>query len=642
MRLLFMVWCFGAFAQTDIEVPTVNIYGAPKSSTLDSVPTVSEMSGPRLRRKRQTTLGETLGREAGVTSTQFGPNASRPVIRGQDGDRVRVLQNGVGVLDASSASQDHAVAVEPLVVDRIEVVRGPGALLYGSSAVGGVVNVTSSRIPEKIPDGFSGKAEGRVGSNDLSRGGGVALKVPVAGRFAVHADGATRASEDYKAGHDERIHNSYSRSGTEALGASYIGERGFVGASFSNMESSYGTVAEEFVHINLRQQRTDAAGEIKDWGGLRSLRASFAASDYKHDEIDEGSLATTFKNQGYEGRLEFRHPTFLGYTGLFGLQAAKSDFSAKGEESFLPGNRNENNAVFIFEEKEEGRLRPSFGVRIEEATVETEDDANFGPSQERSFDNRSGALGFIFDITSHYSLVLNGSLTERAPNYQELFALGNHAATGIHETGDKDLGKEQSQAVELSVRHKGALGSGSAGVFLQDYEDYIMLAPTGLPGPAPDLLPAYAYSATDARFYGAELDYKHNISFLVPSGILEFELRLDYLRGKNRRTGDNLPRVTPLRETIALNYRTDKYQTDLEIQRAERQYDLAPNEPGTSDHTLVNLGVERSFNWEKTTLNLFGRVNNVFDVEARNHVSLLKDSAPLMGRTFIAGLQASF
>lgn len=639
VTVITVLMCWPVFAQTDVEVPQVNIYGAPKSSTLDSVPTVSEISGARLRRKRQSTLGETLNRETGVTSTQFGPNASRPVIRGQEGERVRILNNGVGVLDASGASQDHAVAVDPLVIDRVEVVRGPGALLYGSSAVGGVVNVSTNRILEKRPPAFEGRAEGRFGSNDQNRGGGLSVSTPVGSHVAVHADGAARASENYKIPKDEPMKNSYSRSGSQAIGASLIGDRGFIGAAFSHMESTYGTVAEEFVHINMNQSKVDFAGEVKDWAAMRSVRVSGSSTDYKHDEIEDGERATTFKNKGSEGRLEFRHPSVFGLGGLFGFQTSRSDFSAEGEETFLPKTHSENQAVFLFEEKEEGRLRPSFGARFEEASVESKDDAVFGAGQERSFKNASGALGFICDLTSHYSLVLNGSLTERAPNYQELFADGDHVATGTHEIGDKDLGKERSQAVEMSVRHKGALGQGSAGVFLQDYRDYIMLSPTGNP---PTTLPEYQYSATDARFYGAELEYRHNVSQLVPSGSLEMELRFDFLRGENRRTGDNLPRVTPMRETLGFLYKTATYQTDLEIQRSERQTRLAPNERGTSDSTLVNIGVEQPVVWERMTLNIFARINNVFDVESRNHVSLLKDTAPLPGRNFVAGIQATF
>lgn len=645
MKILIFLLPFVAAAQSDVQVPDIRVYGAAKSSALDAVPTVSEMSGQKLRRKRQTTLGETLARETGVTASYFGPNASRPVIRGQDGDRVRLLQNGVGVLDASAASQDHAVAVEPLTIEKVEVVRGPGTLLYGSGAVGGVVNVTTNRIPEAVPEKFNGRAEGRVSSNEQGRGGALSLNSPAGKRFAVHADGAMRASDDYRSGDTTRVHNSQSRAGSAAGGVSYAGERGFLGTSYNQYESTYGTVIEEFVHINMIQRRWDIEGEARDVAGLKSLRGKFSSSEYKHDEIEEGSLGTTFKNRGSEGRLEFRHQPLLGFSGLFGVQANQFTFSAVGEETFLPDTENENQALFVYEEREIGRWRPSLGLRVEEATVTAKESSVFGVGQERNFSLYAGALGVLYQMTDHYALVLNGSLTERAPNYQELFAGGTtggpHVATGMYEQGDRNLRKEKSQAVELSVRHKGALGQGSLGVFLQDYEDYIVLAPTGTTFGA-DSLPVFNYGSSNARFYGAELEYRHNVSQLVKRGILEFELKFDWLRGINRDTGHDLPRVTPMRETLGLLYRNDKFQTDLEIVRVERQSHTAPDETSTSEYSMVNIGYEQPMAFDTVSLNLFVRANNVFDTKARNHVSLIKDSALLPGRNFIAGVQTTF
>ena len=647
MNLMIALSCLllagPAWSQTEMSVPTISVYGTPKSSALESVPTVSEISGQKLQRKKQSTIGETLSHETGVSSTFFGPNASRPVIRGQEGDRVRILQNGTGVLDASAASQDHAVALDPFSIERIEVVRGAAALLYGSNAVGGAVNISTNRIPEKVPEKFNGKAEARGSSHDLGRGGAVSLNSPAGSRIAVHVDGAARAAEDYRSYDNSRVFNSYNRSANEAAGVSYVGDRGFIGTSFSNYESTYGTVAEQFVHINMSQQRHDVEGEVRDWAGLKSVRGKVSSSSYKHDEMEEEGLGTTFKNQGHEGRLEFRHPAVLGFSGLAGLQANVFDFSAKGEETFLPGTHNEHQAIFLFEEREQGRFRPSFGVRAESVAIKSKDDSTFGMGEKKTFSNYSGALGFLQQITQHYSVVLNGSLTQRAPNYEELFAGGPHVATGIFEVGDKSLNKEKSQALELSLRHQGALGQGSVGLFVQDYHDYIALAPTGAVDPGSNL-PIYTYTSAEARFYGAELEYRHNISHLLNSGTLELELKVDWLKGKNRDTGGHLPRVTPMRETIALIRKTDKFQTDIELQRVERQRDTAPNERSTGDYLLVNCGVERPVTWEGTTISLFARANNIFDAEARNHVSVsvIKDLAPLPGRNFVAGVQATF
>ncbi len=638
---LLFVTC-SASAQTDVHVPTVNVYGAPKSA-LDSVPSVSEISGSRLQRKKQGSLGESLARETGVTSSFFGPAASRPIVRGQEGERVRVLQDGTGLLDASSASQDHGVAVEPFLIEKIEVVRGPGALLYGSNAVGGVVNMTLNRIPEKVPEKFSGKAEGRLATNDKSRGGALMLKSPLGSKWAIHADGVARAADDYHYSKERRVKNSLSRAASEGVGLSYIGDNGYLGASFSNYESSYGTIVEEFVRINMQQQRAELAGEIRDWAGLKSLRTKISSGWYKHDEMEEGSLGTVFKNTGGEARVEARHHTLWGFSGMIGVQAQTSDFSAKGDEKFLPPTQTRSHGLFLFEEKEEGSFRPSFGLSYENTIVESSDDPSFPAGERRDFSGGSGALGFLQELGRGYAVVVNTSYTERAPNYQELFAGGQHVATGIYERGFSGLKKEKSRAVEMALRHKGGMGQGSLGAFLQDYEDYIFLAPTG--GTAgPDNLDEYVFGSANARFYGAELEYRHNISHLVSRGLLEFELKVDWLKGENRDSGDSLPRVTPIRETVALNYKTDLWNYDLEIQRTEAQHDTAPNERATGDHMFVNAGAERELGGDHLRATVFARVNNIFDSEGRNHVSVrtIRDLAPLPGRNFVAGLRMFF
>ncbi len=641
MTTIFIFAISIGWAQTAVEVPTINVYGAPKSS-LDAVPTVSELSGQRLQRKKQASLGESLSRETGVAATSFGPAASRPVIRGQEGERIRVLQDGTGLLDASGASQDHAVAVDPLVIEKIEIIRGPGALLYGSQAVGGVVNMTLNRIPEKMPESFSGKAEGKFSSTDMGRGGAVALKTGLGSKWAIHADGAARAADDYRYSEDRRVNNSFNRSGNEAIGVSYIGARGFIGGSFANYESSYGTLVEEFVKINLQQQRAELAGELKEFLGFQTVRLQLSKGWYKHDEMERGQLGTVFKNNGGEGRLEMRHKPHWGFGGVVGLQATIFDFSAEGDEKFLPPTKNEMQSIFFFEEKLEGSFRPSFGGRWEGVVVESLSDPAFPAPETKKFDSASLALGFLQELGRGYALVLNTSYTERAPNYQELFAGGPHVATGIFERGLATLDKEKSKAVELAVRHKGPMGQGSLGVFLQDYEDYIFLAATGGTGPAPDNLPEYAFGAADARFYGAELEYRHNITHLISKGLLEFELKVDWLKGIQRTTGDNLPRVTPLRETVALHYKTDQWIWDFEVQRTEAQTDTAPNERATGDYMFVNLGAEKSLGGEKLRSSVFARVNNIFDAEGRNHVSILRDVAPLPGRSFAAGLRMNF
>lgn len=635
-----------AESEAGIAVPEITVFGAaPKSSNLDFVPTVSELSGTRLQRKKQSTIGETLGNEVGVTSSQFGPNASRPVIRGLEGDRIRVLQNGTGVLDASSASPDHAVAVDPGIVERVETVRGPAALLYGSNAVGGVVNLVTTRVPEKVPEKFGAKAESRFSSTDMGRSLGLGVDTGLNGNWAVHADASVRGADDYHVpGAENRIYNSFNRTGSQALGSSYVFEKGFVGASFSNYNSDYGTVAERDVKIRMLQQRVDVAAGIRNLGFLKSLRARNTFSHYKHDELEGGQVGTAFRNDGDEARVDMVHRPVAGMTGVFGVQANAFRFSADGDESFLPETNNQTYSAFVFEEREAGTFRPSLGARIDSNRIESSDSDRFGLSRTKSFTGGNLSLGFLMELTKSNALVLNGAYTERAPNYQELFANGRHVATAQNIVGNVDLDKERGQAVELSWRHKGEGSSGSVGVFLQDFKDFIALVPTGGDdGDSEEPFDIYNYTAVDARLYGAEAEFRHKLPWTVWSGSFDLELKVDTVRGLNRSTGDNLPRMTPMRETLAVIYRSEKWQGDVEVQKVEKQDKLAPNETkSTAGYTLVNLGMEKPLRFEALALSVFARVNNAFDQKARNHVSFLKEIAPLPGRNFILGMQAEF
>ncbi len=652
MTILFALLLSTAHAD---RIEGITVYGTKKPSELDFVPTVSEISGEKLRRKQQSTLGASLSREAGISSSQFGPNASRPVILALDGDRIRILQNGTGVLDASSASQDHAVAMDPIVIDRIEIVRGPAALLYGSNAIGGVVNMDTTRIPEEVPENFEGKAEARGSSNDLGRSGAIALKKAMGSDWVVHADGSARGAEDYRvpgfartqdvrdaaplAPEDEgRVYNSFNRTQSGALGVSRVfGEKGFLGTSYAAYDSNYGVVAERAVNIRMKQRRWDVGGEAKNVSVFRSVRFKNSYSNYLHEEIEEGETGTRFKNDGNETRLDLKHGAVAGFAGVFGVQWNTFDFSAEGDEAYLPGTSNQALSAFVFEEREEGTVKPSFGARVDSSEVESEESVTFGPSRRRTFGSGSASLGVLVEASAHHAFALNAAYTERAPNYQELFANGRHVATRQNEVGNADLGLEHSHSAELSWRYKGGSSQSRLSVFLQDFHDFIALEPSGTDdGDPEDPFEIYNYQAVNARFYGAELEWRRQL------GRFELELKADFVRGVNRQTGHSLPRVTPIRETLGLYYKLEPWRFDVQVERSERQTKTAPNEEATGEYTLVHLGAERPVYTGFAGLNVFARLNNVFDQEARNHVSVLKEIAPLPGRNLIIGVTAVF
>ncbi len=644
-----------------VVTPDITVLGQPtakKNSVNDYVPTVSELSGLRLEKKKQTSLGETLSREAGVSSSFFGPNASRPVIRGLDGERIRILQNGLGVLDASGTSPDHAVSSDPLLMERIEVVRGSASLLYGNNAIGGVVNVVDSRIPERLEPKPKVVFDSRGSSTDTGRSGGLVAQGSV-GRFTIHADGALRGADSYHipglarserlrasqplaAGEVEsqdKVVNSSNNSYNAALGTSYILDSGHIGTSFSSLATKYGTVAEPDVTIDLHRYRLDTGAELKGDGFIQSARLKGAGSYYQHKELEGEDVATTFTNRGAESRIDLKHAPLGGVEGVIGFQQQYSLFSALGEEAFLPTTTNTSYALFAYEELPLGRFTPSFGARIDRSGVASETSEQFGQAESREFWTPSVSAGLLYRLDDAFSLGLNTAVTQRAPNYQELFANGAHVATGIYESGDRGLQPEIGRSLELSLRHRTKSGEGRVSTFVQDFNRFVALTPTG-DTDADSGLPVFAYRPVQALLVGAEIEYRQRLPWKLGKGAFELELALDWVRGLNRSDSTNLPRITPARETVALAYKTSAFSTELEVQRSEAQGIVAPNELPTDAYTVFNLGAEVPFSIGLGKFSLLGRFNNIFNVEARNHVSFVKDIAPLPGSNVVVGVRA--
>ena len=378
---------------------------------------VSVLTGERLALSLQPTLGETLSGVPGVTSSYFGPAASRPIIRGLDGDRLRVLQNGSNTLDASATSADHAVSFDPVSVKSVEVVRGPATLLYGSNAIGGVVNTLDGRIPEeRIAVPVRGTLDARYGSVNGERGGALSLEGGVLG-FNWHIEGYKRATDELHipgfarserlrraeplpAGEAEArdvLPNSDLRTEGLAGGLSYVWDGGYFGVAYSGFHTNYGTVAERQVTIDMESRRWDARGAFfSPLPGIKAVKYTFALSDYEHTEFEGAAAGTKFENAGYDGRIEFTHEKVGIFEGAFGFQTEKSDFSALGEEAFLPPIETLGNSAFVFEEAAFDKLRVQLGVRYDHITVDADANPLFGPARGRTFGNASASLGFIY------------------------------------------------------------------------------------------------------------------------------------------------------------------------------------------------------------------------------------------------------
>lgn len=659
-----------ASAADDIHLDNVVVTASPLARAPDeiSAPT-SVLAGAALTQRQQPTLGETLAGLPGVDSTWFGPGASRPVIRGLGGDRIRVLTSGVGTIDASVVSPDHAVSLDPLLIDRVEILRGPAALLYGGGAIGGVVNVIDGRIPESLPAGpLTGRLEVR-GDHAAEERAGAAVFTGAAGRVAWRLDGFRRETDDLRipgfaetpallTDHDEeeeaapakgRLPNSATASTGAALGLAYIGDQAHLGLAYSGFDTLYGVPGhahheeendpeqtEAGVRIDLRQRRLDVHGEkLASAGLLRAAKIQLGFADYRHDELEGDTLGTRFENKGYEGRFELLHAKLGAFEGALGLQSSRSDFRAEGDEAFLPPTVTQNNAVFLYEEAVTGTITWQLGARAERQKITA--DAGTGlPGRSHSLATFTG--GAVWKIVPGWLFTFSLSANERAPNAQELFADGPHAGTGAYELGDPSLRPERSTGLDLGLRRRLGRVTGEVSLFLNRFDGYIFEQATG---DEADDLPVFAFVQRDAELRGGEAELTIHLHESKQTAT-DIRLFVDTVRATNTSDDTPLPRTTPVRFGAAVEWRSGPWSFGAEWRQVENQARTAPGETATPGYDLVNLGASRRFNLDHGHIEIFVRGRNLLDETARVHASYLKDIAPLPGRSLTLGVRLAF
>ena len=662
----FWVGAMAAQPAATEDLPEVSVSASRLGQSPEELAAaVSVMEGKELLLDLEPTLGETLSNLPGVRSTYFGPASSRPVIRGLDGDRIRVLQNGLNTIDASATSFDHAVSFDPVSVSKIEIVRGPATVLFGPNAIGGVVNVTDERIPsEKIEEWVTGSVGMRASSADHGLGSDFQLEGGVGG-FAWHLEGYKRNSEDLgipgyarskrfreanpgDPANDEHgeLENSYLNTEGFSAGGSYIWDGGYFGLAYSGFDNDYGSPAEKEVSIDLTQRRWDFHGAFYEpFKGFREIKYRFATSDYEHTEFEGPEPGTTFTNEGYDGRIELSHEKWGPVQGTFGFQAQSSDFEAVGDEKFLPRVVTDSQSAFLFEELElNDKVRFEGGLRFDHTTAEADADPDFGPDRERNFDTLSGSLGVVYSPNEDYVVAFSSSWTERAPTYQELYAGGPHVATGAFEQGDDGLSTEKSLGFDLSVRKRSGWVTGGVTVFYNRFDDYIGLFPTG---GIEDGLPVYAYQSTDAEFFGAEVETTFHLMGAVTANEtaaerLDLELKADYVQANDTETGDPLPRISPFHASAALDYQNGPFGARVESVFSAHQAETADNELPTDSYVMFNAALTYTLASGPVTTDFYIKGVNLTDEEAREHTSFLKDIAPLSGRGVVAGVKMSF
>ncbi|XID75737.1 TonB-dependent receptor domain-containing protein [Alkanindiges sp. WGS2144] len=672
-------------------LPTIVIQAHPLNrSTSDIAMPFSVLEQQQLA-SGATTLGQALEGQAGVHADTFGGGASRPVIRGQTAPRVKVLADGSEVMDASSISPDHAVMVDPLLSEKIEILRGPATLLYGSGAIGGVVNVIDQKIPSKMPEkNIEGEVNLRANTVADEKAAAAALTVGLGEQFALHLEGSKRDANDYKVrGYapnnqaEKRVDGTYSESQNASVGLSWIGGRGYAGVAFSQRQDEYGLPGhsheyegchphgshlhcgshdhdgenkddhahdnshshEDAPYIKLNSKRVDFRAEYEQpFSGFEKIRVRAGYTDYQHDEIDDGpennnSVATTFKNQGYDGRVELTHVPVAGWQGVLGLQYSHSDFSAQGEEGFLPKTVTENISAFFLEHYQWNNVHFELGARHELQTIKPETT----PQSSKAYSNQkfddaatSASISATWEFVPDYALALSLAHSERMPQAQELYANGIHMATNTYELGDADLKREKSNNIELSLRKTAGDATFALSAYHNRVDDYIYANTLD----KFENFRLIQYTQSDAIFNGVEAETRYRFDDTYSGAVFG-----DYVRAKLD-NGQDLPRIPAARLGARIQTSWEALGGELggalEYYHVFRQSDIADHETTTPGYNLINATL--AYDGELDTLNsyrLYLQMNNLLDEKYYSHSSFLSHM-PQPGRNFTAGIQFKF
>lgn len=686
--------------------------GAIEQSETDKAQSVTILNENALKQSAAPSLGDTLSNEPGIAGSGFAPGASRPVIRGQADNRIRVLNNGTEVFDVSNLSPDHAPSVSPLLSQSIEVVRGPATILFGSGAIGGVVNVTDSVIPVEQPStALSGEIDGRFNSADIERSGAISLTLSPAPHWVLHGQFSYLRTDDRRIpgfALDERIQglltpaqaagrgfggnpegtvpNTFVETKDYGVGASYVWDKGYIGASFSQFLSKYGvpddpevddpTVPPTRVHIDVDKRQLNARSSIVDpFPWFSTVNAKFVYTDYKHDEIEDDEIGSTFKTSGVDSRLELVQKPVGILSGSIGGQFFYKELSVLGADAFLQPTQTTQIALFLFEElKLNDKVRLQLGARVEHQNVHI-DNADpaltslTSPDQvDQNFLPVSGAAGILYDFAQGWQLAINGTYSQRAPTAEELFARGPHDATFQFLVGDPTLDVEKNVGVDVSLRKTAGVVTGTISGFYNRYDGFIDFTPTGA---FEDDLRVFVYTPKTAEFYGGEAKVDFHLlpltltepqseeatdSKSVRSVITKNEngeprknpndlflrLQADYVHAADLDTGEPLPRITPMRYSASLNYESEKWNASIEGQRVDAQNRVAPFETTTPGYTFLNASIGYKFRTGRTYNYIYVKGTNLTNEEARDHLSFLKEVLPLAGRGVAVGFRTTF
>ena len=645
---------------------------------------VSILKGEELLQKQQPTIGETVRYIPGVSASYFGPGASRPILRGLGGPRVGMLIDHVEVFDASASSNDHAVAVDTLGVERIEVLRGPATLRYGPNTVGGVVNTIENRVPRSlVEDGFDGSVELRGSSVDGGFGGAAVLTGNIeklvwrvkgygfsAGDTSIPGFAESQQLRDQEQAEGDAdedpeeeafgtIPNSDVQYAGFSAGASWVDDDFYMGVALSDFRSNYGVVFHEIegleghshgevapgaepppIVIELDSWSLDFAGGVQDViEGIHSIDARLRLTDYQHQELEGTFIATNFESRAYDLRIEAVHERFGIFEGAFGFQSNFNDFKVSGEEGFLPNTFSARQSFFVIEEVDLAPVTLELGGRFDYATVESGGGGRFGPEDKRTFPLGSASLGVVYNFIEDQILSLDTSWSMRPPNFEELYANGVHIASGFFEIGDRELDTESAFGVNLGYSGRFSIVDWSVNAFYNRFWDYIYLQGQDR---TRNNVEIGRWLAADAEFAGGELQAAVQALEEGPHR-LQIIARADGVYAQDLSIDQPLPRMPPVRFGGSLVYGYDSFQAQFDALRATKQDRVPDGEFTTAGYTMLDL----SFNyiWKSeipVTPIFFFRISNLLNEEARASESFLRDRAPLPGRNFTGGIQVQF
>jgi iron complex outermembrane receptor protein len=597
--------------------------------TLDAFQTVTSLDALELAKNPATSLGEALDDQPGIAKRSFGPGSSRPVVRGFDGDRVLIMQDGAPAGGLGFQSGDHAEPVNTSTLERVEVLKGPATLLYGSNAIGGVVNAISSEtnVHEHAHEGVRGFASGFGGSNNKEAGGAVSFDVG-AGDWRIFGAGGAQRSGVYKAGGGEEISNTQSRVANGQIGFGLNTGRAFFSASGGYDKGLYGIASEEAT-IDFRRYNTRFTGGVKDLdGAISGFRATVAYTDWQHAEIEDGEIGTTLKNKQFTYRGVFEQRKAGKWSGSFGFSGAFRDYEAIGEETLSPATKQRGIAAFVLEEVQVERAKFQFGGRF--------DHTRYSPDggTRRTFNGASGGAGLHVDLWSNGAFVTNFTSSYRAPAMEELYNNGPHPGNLAFEIGDETLKNERSNGIEFSLRHQDSRVHAEANFFYYDIRDFVFLNPTG---DVEDDLNVFNYAQANSRFVGTEASLNVGVH-----ENLWVNLGVDTVDAKIKETDMPLPRIPPVRGRAGVELRWKGLSIKPEMQVARDQEKVSTLETRTPGYAVFNLKGSYTLVKQHATHVLSVNAFNLGDRLYRNHLSFVKEEAPEIGRGISFGYALRF